>query len=221
MEYISIFFISLAGSFHCVGMCGGIAGLQAGWGTSPAARRMHLSLYHLGKIGSYLMIGALFGAAGSLLADIERLLALLAGAFMIWLSLRGLPWFGQRVIPDRPHDFPIDKFFAALFHWIKGQSGFSASLSLGLLNGFLPCSLVYAFAARAAAAGSVAAGIGIMASFGLGTVPALLFSAQLIRAVSPALRRRFVSAGAFFIFVLGIVTLLRVFSPLSPPPGHG
>jgi uncharacterized protein len=221
MEYVSIFFISLAGSFHCVGMCGGIAGLQAGWGTSPVARRVHRSLYHLGKIGSYLFIGALFGAFGTLLAGVERLLALLAGSFMIWSSLRGLPGLGKGAIGDRSHGSPIEEFFSALFRWVRGRSGFSASFSLGLLNGFLPCSLVYAFAARAAAAGSVAAGVGIMASFGLGTVPALLFSAQLIRAVSPALRRRFVSAGAFFILILGIVTLFRAFSPLSPHPGHG
>ena len=216
LEYIGLFFISLAGSFHCVGMCGGIAGIQAGWGGSSATRAIHLSLYHFGKIASYLFIGAIFGTFGALLIGFERLLAFLAGSFMIWMALKGhLP------VARKGSISVLERAFLSLLCSLKGSRGLSASFLLGLLNGLLPCSLVYAFAAKAAGTGSVAAGIATMASFGLGTVPALLFSTQMIRTFSPALRSRFVSTGDFFIFFLGMATLLRLFASPSPHLGHG
>jgi sulfite exporter TauE/SafE len=216
-EYLSIFLISLASSFHCVGMCGGIAGLQAGWGDSSASRAVHLSLYHFGKIASYVFIGAIFGAFGALLIGFGRLLSLLAGSFMIGMALKGRFYSARK----GGGVSAVETLFLAVLCRIKSRRGLSASLSLGLLNGLLPCSLVYAFAAKAAGTGSVAAGIVTMASFGLGTVPALLFSTQMIRSFSPALRGRFVSAGAFFIFILGMATLLRGFVSPSLHSGHG
>ena len=217
LDYIAVFFISLTGSFHCIGMCGGIAAIPAGWGVSSRRQAVHLFLYHFGKITSYLFIGALFGTLGALLIGFERLLALLAGSFMIWLAL------GERLRSARKGGgvSKVERLFLLLVRRVKSGSDLPASLFLGLLNGLLPCSLVYAFAAKAAGAGSTSAGIATMASFGLGTVPALLFSTRMIRAISPAFRRRFVSAGTFFVFILGVVTLLRVFS--SPPlhGGHG
>lgn len=215
LEYVGLFFISLAGSLHCVGMCGGIAGIQAGWGDSPATRAIHLSLYHFGKIASYLFIGAIFGTFGALLIGFERLLAFLAGSFMIWMAL------GHLRLARKGGVSVVEQAFFSLFCSLKGKRGLSASFFLGLLNGLLPCSLVYGFAAKAAGSGSVVAGIATMASFGLGTVPALLFSTQIIRSFSPALRGRFVSAGTFFIFILGMVTLLRLFASPFPHLGHG
>jgi uncharacterized protein len=212
LEYVTLFLISLAGSFHCVGMCGGIAAIQSERGAASQRRTVHLFLYHFGKIGSYLFVGALFGTFGALLVGVERLLAFIAGSFMIWIALREVrsSTTGRRAASRTAAR--IEVLFFSLFRWVKNEKGFSASLALGLFNGLLPCSPVYAFAAKAASTGSVTAGMLTMASFGLGTVPALLFSAKVMRCFSPMLRKRFVSAGAFFIFILGVVTLLRVFS---------
>lgn len=212
-EYLTIFLISVASSFHCVGMCGGIAGIHAEATAASGGRALRAALYHLGRIWSYLFIGLLFGALGAFLWSAERLLALAAGTFMIWTAILGL-----RIEGEGGGGSMMEKGLLALFGWVKGQKGLSASLYLGLFNGLLPCSLVYAFAAKAASAGSPLSGMLTMASFGLGTVPALFLSGKIVRSLSPKARSWFVSVGTFFILVLGAVTLLRGFPAM---PGHG
>jgi sulfite exporter TauE/SafE len=80
---------------------------------------------------------------------------------------------------------------------------------------------VYAFAAKAASSGSVLSGMLTMVSFGLGTAPALFLSGKIIQRFTPIARRRFVSAGTFFILILGAVTVLRGFSSGPIHEGHG
>ncbi|MDC4225398.1 MAG: sulfite exporter TauE/SafE family protein [Candidatus Manganitrophus sp.] len=87
IEYLALFLISLAASFHCVGMCGGIAGMHGVWMGSSRGRTVHLLLYHGGRIGTYLSVGALFGAFGTLLLGTQRLLSLITGSVIIWISV--------------------------------------------------------------------------------------------------------------------------------------
>lgn len=207
IEYLSVFLISVAASFHCVGMCGGIAGMHGAWMGTSRARTVHLLLYHGGRIGTYLSVGALFGAFGALLFGAQRLLSLITGIVIIWISTMAL-----LVSPAKGLPF-LEGVFSSLFGWVKGREGWIASLCFGIFHGLLPCSLVYAFAAKAASTGSVSAGLFTMISFGLGTVPALLFSARLLSLFSPAVRARFITAGALFLLILGVITLLRAFIP--------
>lgn len=212
IEYLALFLISLAASFHCVGMCGGIAGMHGIWMGSSRGRTVHLLLYHGGRIGTYLSIGALFGAFGTLLLGTQRLLSLMTGSLIIWISVMALFFSQGKGLPF------LAGIFASLFGWVKGREGWAASFCFGIFHGLLPCSLVYAFAAKAASTGSVSAGLFTMISFGLGTVPALLFSAKLLSFFSPAVRARFISAGTLFLLILGVITLLRAFIPLHA--GH-
>ena len=209
-EYLALFLISLAASFHCVGMCGGIAGMHGAWIGSARGRAAHLFLYHGGRIGTYLCIGALFGALGTLLLGAQRLLSLVTGIVIIWISLAALSFLPVKTPPF------LEQAFVSLFGWLKGRRGWTASLCFGIFHGLLPCSLVYAFAAKAASTGSVSAGVLTMISFGLGTVPALLFSAKLLDLFSPVARARLISAGTLFLLILGVITLLRGFMPLHP-----
>lgn len=213
IEYLGLFLISLAASFHCVGMCGGIAGMHRVWIGTSRSRIAHLILYHGGRIGTYLSIGALFGAFGTVLLGAQRLLSLIMGMLIIWISMMALFFSPAKAFPF------LEGIFASLFRWVKERQGWAASLCFGIFHGLLPCTLVYGFAAKAASTGSVAAGVFTMVSFGLGTVPALLFSAKLLDLFSPAVRARFISAGTFFLLVLGVITLLRAFIPLHA--GHG
>lgn len=143
-----------------------------------------------------------------MLLGTQRLLSLAAGAVIIWISI--LFFFSS---PAKALPF-LEWIFASLFGWVKGRQGWIGSLCFGVFHGLLPCSLVYAFAAKAASAGSVSAGLLTMISFGLGTVPALLFSARLLHLFSPTVRARFISAGALSLLILGVITLLRAFIPL-------
>lgn len=213
MEYFILFLISSAASFHCVGMCGGIAAMHGAWVASPGRKRTSLLLYHGGRIGTYLSIGAFFGALGTLSQGMQRGLALITGTVMIWIAVLSLSLARPGAAAS------LEAIFGSLFASLRGRRGAGASLCFGVFHGLLPCSLVYAFAAKAASSGSVGAGLLTMAAFGLGTVPALLCSSKLIEALSAPVRSRIVSAGTLSILILGVVTLLRGFSSLHA--GHG
>ena len=90
-----------------------------------------------------------------------------------------------------------------------------------MLNGFLPCPLVYAFAAQAAGAANALQGMLVMASFGLGTFPAMVLMGSIGRLLAPAWRQRGVWLAGSLILLLGLITLARGVLPLSGHIAHG
>lgn len=180
-EPLLIFLAGLAGSMHCIGMCGGFAcGLGAD-ARGPAASVLRHLVYNLGRVTSYCFLGAVVGHLGLLLvghggegsgaSTAQRALAVLSGTLMVFI---GLQFFG--VFRGAGHGLLGEggQWLAQALRQLVRAPGVAAPLALGVLNGFLPCPLVYAFAAQAAASGGPLAGLQIMAAFGLGTFPAML-----------------------------------------------
>jgi uncharacterized protein len=97
----------------------------------------------------------------------------------------------------------------------------AAPLAFGVFNGFLPCPLVYAFAAEAASTSQALAGFLTMVSFGLGTFPAMLMMGGVGRVLAPAWRQRGVWLAGSCILLLGIVTLGRGILPFDAHMPHG
>ena len=180
LTLLAALLIGLAGSTHCLGMCGGVAGsLGAGMHGDSAGRRWWLGLcYNLGRIGSYALIGAiaatLVAAVGATLqlAGWAVVLRLLTAAVLIavaahllfnWSGLRRIEVFGGRlwrhIGPRARALFPVQT---------PGRA-----LMLGALWGWLPCGLVYTVLIAAAVTGSPLAGAATMFAFGLGTLPAM------------------------------------------------
>ncbi|MDR0233825.1 MAG: sulfite exporter TauE/SafE family protein [Zoogloeaceae bacterium] len=176
------FMVGLLNGWHCVGMCGGIVGaLTAG---SAPKLSLHLA-YNSGRILSYVLVGALAGAAGSgsmilaegfplrlLLFIFANCLILLMGAYLLGAG-RALIWLerpGQKLWRSIQ---PLGRRFIPARH--IGQA-----LALGLVWGWLPCGLVYVALASALASGSSAMGASIMLAFALGTLPNLLFAAFML-----------------------------------------
>ena len=204
MELIAPFLLGLAGSLHCALMCGPLLLALPAAGTSPSARALGRTVYHLGRIGVYGLLGALFGLAGSALAlaGLQRWISLGAGAAILiglLLSCRlavGLP-VTQAVVR-------LKSAFARVLKW----RGLSASFLLGALNGLLPCGLVYVACAGAAANGGVGGGLRYMAAFGLGTVPMLLAVSLAGQSVRwPRLRLRGVAP--LLAVLAGVLLILR------------
>ena len=98
--------------------------------------------------------------------------------------------------------------------------GRAAPLAFGVFNGFLPCPLVYAFAAQAASTAGALPGILVMASFGLGTFPAMLMMGGIGRVLAPAWRQRGVWLAGSCILLLGVITLGRGLLPLAGHLAH-
>lgn len=182
---LSAFLLGLFGSGHCLAMCGGFAAaLQVMMQQQQLSRltiwRLTLSSA-LGRLSSYALAGALFGAFGAQLAGSHgiapALLKLLSGLMLLAMALYlGRWWFGL---------LKLEK--AGQLIWRHIQPRLSALLPLdsgrkafvyGLGWGYLPCGLVYSALSWAIGSASAGAGALWMFCFGLGTLPAVLLAGQ-------------------------------------------
>lgn len=180
---IAAFFTGLLGSLHCLGMCGPLAfalpaapvfgmegqAVKAGPSPSHIAGRL---LYNVGRLVSYAFLGAMVSMVGVAAAmfDLQRYASLLMGGILILLAIRGFLRHGKSSSPSSP-----------VFKWLSSQMGrFLGNphpmnlFTIGLLNGLLPCGLVYIGLFQAALAPSPFEGMAIMALFGLGTFPMMI-----------------------------------------------
>jgi sulfite exporter TauE/SafE len=240
--YLLIFTAGIAGSMHCVGMCGGFAcALGADARGSGASLRRHLT-YNAGRVTTYCFLGALAGFLGaelvghagdeSAVALAQRTLAGVSGALMIFVGLQFLGYFSSA-----KQGAPGSSYLAAAFRDLLKAPGSAAPLAFGVANGFLPCPLVYAFGVQAAASDGPLAGMLVMAAFGLGTFPAMLVmggagiwlrpgttqiaSVAALKGGGAATMQRLdwrlngVRIAGAFIVVLGLITLARGVLPLA------
>ncbi len=202
------FFIGFIGSFHCVGMCGAIA-LSLPVKSLPIHQRnFGLILYNLGRVITYSFIGVLFGLIGRTfyLGGLQKTISIVIGVcILIYLVITFL--FNKSVNVKF-----IDKFN------FKVQSILSKYLSkqqlkntfiIGLLNGLLPCGMVYFALAGALASGSIINGILFMMMFGLGTIPLMLLVSFLGIFVNVAVRNTIKKIVPYFMLIMGILFILR------------
>lgn len=215
--YLVIFAAGFAGSFHCVGMCGGFAcalGHDPRGHTATVGRHL---LYNAGRLTTYCFLGAVAGALGEvlvlngLLDTGQRFLAVAAGLLMVAMALQ---FFGLLQGSRMAVGFGGNALAASLRSLLKAQSPV-APVAFGVFNGFLPCPLVYAFAAQAASTAGALPGFLIMLAFGLGTFPAMLMMGGVGRVLAPAWRQRGVWLAGGFILLLGLITLGRGVLPFA------
>ena len=148
----------------------------------------------------------------------ERILAIVAGLLMIAMALQ---FFGVLHVFHRLSvGFGSSTFAMSLRSLLTTRSR-TAPLAFGVLNGFLPCPLVYAFAAEAASTSQTLPGFLTMASFGLGTFPAMLAMGGVGRVLAPTWRQRGVWLAGSCILLLGLITLSRGLLPLDAHMSHG
>jgi sulfite exporter TauE/SafE len=214
--YLAIFLGGLAGSLHCVGMCGGFPLALGGQGRAGNLRRQ--LLYNFGRLNTLVFIGAFSGGVGAALVaagpvrTFERVLAIVAGTFMIVVGLEVIGLLSQ--VTQHGAAFAHATIGRMLSGVIRSSSP-AAPLALGVFNAFLPCQLIYAFAARAASTASATEGMLTMLCFGLGTVPAMLSLGLARTLASPPVRAKLSLASGALIIAFGVITLLRGFDVLS------
>ena len=210
LGYVLVFAGGMAGSLHCVGMCGGFPLALAGATRErPVVRQL---LYNLGRLNTLVAIGAASGAAGAVFVAsgpgrmFERALAIVAGTFMVVVGLEMLGVLGH--VTARGAALAQATVGRTLGGVIRSRSA-AAPLALGVFNAFLPCQLIYAFAARAASTGSIGEGMLTMLAFGLGTCPAMLAVGTARALLRPRLRRRLSLASGVLVLVFGALTAAR------------
>ena len=215
-DLTAVFLAGLLGSAHCVGMCGGFVALL-GMGSDRAAVGRQAA-YFLGKTATYTAFGALAGAGGAALrgafAGVGGAVAVGLGLAMVaaGLAVCGVAW-GRGLGASR-----LAARLGPLVGRLVGSGKPGSAVALGMVNGLLPCGLVYGMLAVAASAGGPARGALTMAVFGLSTVPALALTGLLGARLRPSRRLWMQRAAGALVVAMGLLTVARGAEALAPAP---
>ncbi len=227
IDIFSIITIAFLGSFgHCIGMCGGIIVAYSSTKIDDtwAKQKQIIShiLYSMGRISTYVILGAMFGFIGGV-AMFNNVangsLLLLAGTFMI---LTGLSLSGKiKFLTLIEHSVSKSSWYHRQFKALLQTKTLTSFFILGMLNGLLPCGLVYFFAVAAASTGSASYGALVMLIFGLSTVPALFslgFFVGLFK--KSGFRNTMIKLASVSVIVFGIYTAYQGYEYIRYPEKH-
>jgi uncharacterized protein len=200
------FVVGISGFVHCIGMCGPFALHWAG-GDRSLARQL---FWHAGRITAYAFLGCLAGFAGSRIlllpyaGAIGRYMAYAAALVMLLSAMRLLGW-----LPVRAGSSILAGLLAPVLQGMLHERSLSAPAVTGIVCGFLPCPMTWAFLAVAVATSSAAAGAAIMAALGAGTLLPLLALGLSGRFVLSRAGRFTRPAGAIVLIAVAATMVLR------------
>jgi sulfite exporter TauE/SafE len=206
--------LGLAGSLHCVGMCGPLLLFVEGARRSVQMRGCFFA-HHAGRLTVYGLLGAAAGWSGDAIARAgwRNGLAIAAGLVLIaqasgWLGrivgVAPARWIGRLTAGARP---------------LAPAHPLARSAAFGVLNGLLPCGLVYAALAAAAGLGNTAAAIMFVAGFGVGTLPVFVLLSWSATAFLPQARGRLAKAAPIALALVGLLLIARGW-PLAQHASH-
>ncbi|RKN79368.1 sulfite exporter TauE/SafE family protein [Ulvibacterium marinum] len=206
---ISAIILGLMGSLHCIGMCGPIAFMLPVDRSNNLKKLLQVSIYHFGRLLSYALIGLVFGLLGKglYIFGMQQKLSIGVGLLMILLVL----------IPAKAlNSYSLSKPVYGVISKVKNRLGQELKkktpdtfLTIGFLNGFLPCGLVYMALFGAIAMGSAWEGSLYMMLFGLGTVPLMTSAIYFSGFLKGTLRHRVQKLIPAFVVVIGLFFILR------------
>ncbi|MBO6607012.1 sulfite exporter TauE/SafE family protein [Psychroserpens sp.] len=205
----SALIFGLLGSFHCVGMCGPIAFMLPVDRNNTSKKILQISTYHIGRILAYSVIGLIFGLVGKglYIFGIQQQLSIVVGVLMIIIVLIPVNTFNKCNF-SKPIYKVISKVKSSLGQALKKKSA-DTFLTIGFLNGFLPCGLVYMAVIASIAAQNVAHSSLYMALFGLGTIPLMTTAIYLGKFLNTTVKRRIQKAIPVFVIIIGALFIVR------------
>ena len=166
-------------------------------------------LYNLGRVATYSFLGAVFGLLGSrlVISGFQQSVSITLG-IAILIAVLIPPKYKAKISQHtiiQKITLPLKSGISDLFK----RGTFSAMFLIGLLNGLLPCGLVYVALAGAIASGNALSGTLVMILFGLGTIP-MMFAATIFgKFINLNIRRKITKAIPVFAVILGILFIVR------------
>ncbi|NVM76893.1 hypothetical protein FHW83_002694 [Duganella sp. SG902] len=251
-QLLPVFVVGLAGSIHCAGMCGGIVTAISATAPQPVATTVtvipakagihrtrarmlsmdsgfrrndgvaHVLSYNAGRIGSYMIAGAMAGGlAGGVrglaaLAGVQMSFYWLANAMLVALGLYLMnAWRGLAVLEQGGR--VLWRRISPAIKPLMPANTPAKAFTLGALWGWLPCGMVYSVLTTALLSGSAADGAAVMLAFGLGTLPMLTGLGLLGARVQRAMQRRPVRiAAGLLVLAFGMIGLARAAGGITP-----
>ena len=208
MLYSALLF-GLISSLHCIGMCGPIAMMLPVNKSNPAEKVIQIVIYHVGRLVAYASLGLIFGLLGRgfYMAGIQQQLSIAVGILMIVIV----------VVPEREFmKYNFSKPVYRLLSKIKSNLGNQfkrkspdAFFTIGLLNGFLPCGLVYAALFGAIAMQNLTLSVTYMILYGIGTIPMMSAVVYLSNLLSIPVRNKLQKIIPIVAIFIGIMFIFR------------
>lgn len=203
LSLLAVLSASLAGSFHCVTMCGGLAA------ATTARSTQSVFLYHLFRLIGYITIGAFAGMFGGALIsqDFSQTLSWFSAA----LIGATLVYSGWSLLTQKPMHFgkwfsKLSKYFMPFAFRLRGST---RSAVVGLFSVFLPCGWLYTFVVSAMATQNLWVGSSVLFAFWLGTLPGLVFGGLSVNWLLSRLQGASRIVVAVLLVTLGVVTLSK------------
>lgn len=190
IDFTTIFIAAFLGSVgHCIGMCGGFILAYSSAKVDQSWSKTHQSvahfLYNIGRVTSYVFLGAIFGLIGSAFVVSLSVWGSLLVVIGILMILMGLSLMGKlKFLSKLEVNISKYKIYGLVFRKLIESKTLPSFYGLGILNGLIPCGLVYIFGTFALASGSMLSGMIVMGIFGIATIPTLFtfgFIASIIQ----------------------------------------
>ena len=206
--FITAFILGSLGSVHCIGMCGPLALSLPVVNNNVQSKLASTLLYNGGRIVTYATLGALFGIIGRtfVLFGYQQWLSISLGVLIIVLL----------VLPKKIKVFEKTNLLTGIYNKLRAHLGklfikknYHSVFFIGLLNGLLPCGLVYMAVAGAIATASVIKSSIFMASFGLGTLPVMWGVSFFGSFINLNTRQKIRAAYPYMMFIMACLLIIR------------
>jgi len=203
------FLIGFLGSFHCAGMCGPIAISIPHQDKNPLNILLNGLSYNIGRIMTYTFLGLVIGLIGKgfFLAGAQRWISMGLGILLLIIALFSINVETKIVKIKFVNDFN---------QWLSHNLGFLlrsksrwSIIGIGILNGFLPCGLVYMAIAGALSHSDIWHSVQYMVFFGLGTMPMMLGLSVSGRLIPVKIKNLIRKAYPIFLILFAILFIMR------------
>lgn len=201
--------LGLLGSFHCIGMCGPIALALPVHHYSAFKKYTGILVYNIGRVTTYTFLGMLFGLLGQsfFIGGFQQIVSISIGVLLLLsVVLTHTKWL----------NIPRFEFIYSFINHVKVQlgslfnkKGLHFLFFIGLLNGLLPCGLVYLGIAGAIATGHYIKGAEFMFYFGLGTIPIMYAVAFFGQFITVRYRNHIRHAMPYIVSIMAVLLIVR------------
>lgn len=201
--------LGFLGSFHCVGMCGPIAFMLPVSQDNSFKKISQIIAYHTGRLLAYSLIGLCFGLIGKSLNifGLQQQLSIAIGVLMIIAIVIPIHTFNKYNF-SKPVFILISKVKRELGAALKKKSA-DTFLTIGFLNGFLPCGLVYMAVFASIAIGNAWYSSLYMILFGIGTIPLMTTAVYLGKFLNSGIKKHLQKAIPIVVILIGVLFILR------------
>jgi len=201
--------IGILGNLHCVGMCGPLALSIPFPQNSSAGRWLGILIYNLGRVFTYTLIGVILGWIGSQFAVFgwQQNLSVIIGVLMLIAGITAI--FRTRLIRIPGLQIIWNNAFGKVFSKLFQKANYPSLFLIGVLNGLLPCGLVYIALAGALATGNLIHSAVFMFGFGIATLPAMVAVSYAGSLMKMQWQRFLKKLSPYVIIIMSVLLILR------------